>query len=50
MRDAGRLIRTGKAGSVLVVSFDEMLPVFAGNPDAEEAESVFAKALVLVRN
>lgn len=50
MRDAERLIRTGKARSVLVVAFDEMLPIFTGNPGAEDAESMFAKATVLIRN
>ena len=50
MRDAERLLRNGKAGSVLVMEFDEMIPVFSQLSETGEHESLFAKALVLTRN
>ena len=50
MRDAERLLRNGKADSVLVMEFDEMIPVFSQISETYEKESLFAKALVLTRN
>lgn len=50
MRDAERLLRNGKAGSVLVMEFDEMISVFSQLSETGEHESLFAKALVLTRN
>jgi len=53
LRDARRLIETGKAKSVLVGSFDEATPYFnsfaqrAGEPEQPE---IYARSLVLVRN
>ena len=45
MRDAQRLIASGKAETVLVVAFDETLGIFDGSEDG-----VWAKAMVLKRD
>ena len=53
MRDAVRLIESGKATSVLVGEFDESTEIFssfAQRAGKEAPEDIFAKALVLVRN
>ena len=53
LRDAQRLIETGKAESVLVGEFDESTEIFssfAQRAGKEAPEDIFAKALVLVRN
>lgn len=53
MRDAARLIESGKATSVLVGEFDESTEIFssfAQRAGKEAPEDIFAKALVLVRN
>jgi hypothetical protein len=52
MRDAERLIQTGKAKSILVGVFDESTPSFSSI--AERAgenvpQDIYAKAIVLVR-
>lgn len=52
MRDAERLIKTGKANSVLVGSFDESTPSFsmiAERAGDEAPQEIFAKAIVLVK-
>lgn len=52
MRDAERLIQTGKAASVLVGSFDESTPSFSkiAERSGEDApQDIFAKAIVLIR-
>lgn len=52
MRDAVRLIRTGKVNSVLVGSFDESTPSFsmiAERSGEEKPQDIFAKAIVLVK-
>jgi hypothetical protein len=52
MRDAERLIQTGKASTVLVGSFDESTPSFSmiaqrsGEPVPQE---IYAKAIVLTK-
>ena len=51
MRDAVRLIQTGKVNSVLVGSFDESTPSFsmiAERSGEEKPQDIFAKAIVLV--
>lgn len=53
MRDAARLIESGKATSVLVGEFDESTEIFssfAQRAGKEVPEDIYAKALVLVRN
>lgn len=53
MRDAVRLIESGKATSVLVGEFDESTEIFssfAQRAGKEVPEDIYAKALVLVRN
>jgi 3-oxoacyl-(acyl-carrier-protein) synthase len=53
LRDAQRLIETGKAESVLVGEFDESTEIFssfAQRAGKEAPEDIFAKTLVLVRN
>ena len=52
MRDAVRLIQTGKVNSVLVGSFDESTPSFsmiAERSGEEKPQDIFAKAIVLVK-
>ena len=52
MRDAERLIRTGKAESVLVGSFDETTPLFeefARRADQDIPQSLYARSIVLRR-
>ena len=52
MRDAIRLIQTGKVKSVLVGSFDESTPSFsmiAERSGEEKPQDIFAKAIVLVK-
>ena len=52
MRDAVRLIQTGKVNSVLVGSFDESTPSFSmiAERSGEQApQEIFAKAIVLVK-
>lgn len=52
MRDAVRLIQTGKVKSVLVGSFDESTPSFsmiAERSGEEKPQDIFAKAVVLVK-
>lgn len=52
LRDAERLIKTGKAQSVLVGSFDESSPVlnsFAERSGKEVPAEIYARSLVLVR-
>lgn len=52
MRDAERLIRTGKARSVLVGSFDESTPTFSSfveRAGMKAPENVSAQSIVLVR-
>lgn len=52
MRDAERLIQTGKASSVLVGSFDESTPSFSkiAERSGEAApQDIFAKAIVLIK-
>ena len=52
MRDAERLIATGKAETVLVGSFDESTPVFtefAIRAGKEAPQELYAKAIVLTR-
>lgn len=52
MRDAVRLIKTGKVNSVLVGSFDESTPSFsliAERSGEEIPQDLFAKAIVLVK-
>ncbi len=53
MRDAERLIRTGKAKSVLVGSFDESTPTFSSfveRAGQSAPDDIFAQSLVLVRD
>ena len=52
MRDAVRLIQTGKVNSVLVGSFDESTPSFsmiAERSGEEVPQEIYAKAIVLVK-
>ena len=52
MRDAERLIRTGKAKSVLVGSFDESTPTFSSfveRAGMKAPENISAQSIVLVR-
>ena len=52
MRDAERLIRTGKARSVLVGSFDESTPTFSSfveRAGMKAPENISAQSIVLVR-
>lgn len=52
MRDAVRLIQTGKVNSVLVGSFDESTPSFsmiAERSGEEKPQDIFAKSIVLVK-
>lgn len=52
MRDAVRLIQTGKVNSVLVGSFDESTPSFsmiAERSGEKKPQDIFAKAIVLVK-
>ena len=52
LRDAERLIKTGKAQSVLVGSFDESTPIlnsFAERSGKEVPAEIYARSLVLVR-
>ena len=52
MRDAVRLIQTGKVNSVLVGSFDDSTPSFsmiAERSGEEKPQDIFAKAIVLVK-
>ena len=52
MRDAVRLIQTGKVNSVLVGSFDESTPSFsmiAERSGEEKPQDIFAKAIVIVK-
>lgn len=52
MRDAVRLIQTGKVNSVLLGSFDESTPSFsmiAERSGEEKPQDIFAKAIVLVK-
>ena len=53
MRDAERLIRTGKAKNVLVNLFDECTPIiasFAERTGADIPKELCAKSFILVRN
>ena len=53
MRDAERLLRTGKVNSVLVGSFDESTPVFtqfAERAGKDAPAELYAKAVVLKSN
>lgn len=52
MRDAERLIRTGKAESVLVGSYDESTPLLNGLAERagrKATEELYAKSVVLIR-
>ena len=53
MRDAERLLQTGKVNSVLVGSFDESTPSFsmiAERAGEEAPQDIYAKAIVLIKD